>query len=140
MSANLKVDPVQVQLHGRLYLALCLHEEDIGVSIYNSSTASTVTTSLELNPASFEEVDMGSYAGMDSQGSPIDGGSSSGGEADDMYKMGGVGALGHTLSMGNTNDITQNIGILGSKTASGMNNFVTKLYQWALCYIIPAYF
>lgn len=92
----------------------------------------TVTTPLELNPASFEEVDICSYADMDLQGSPIDGGSSSGGEADDMCKTsgtGGVGALGHMLSTENTNDIMQNVGILDSKTASGTNNFVTKLYQ-----------
>lgn len=53
---------------------------------------------------------------------------------------GGVNSLGHTLTTGNTNDITQNVGMIGSKT-SGTNNFVTKLYQLRpiLYYVIIAF-
>ena len=65
------------------------------------------------------------YTPIESHGSPIDGGSSSGGEHESM----GVNSLGHTLTTGNTNDITQNVGLIGNKSGTGTNNFVTKLYQ-----------
>jgi hypothetical protein len=79
-----------------------------------------VATPMELNtPASYEEVEMG-YAGMDSQGSPVEG-NSSGGEPDDPFKQMGQ------MASGNTSDIAQTVGIPGKTT--GTNNFVTKLYQ-----------
>lgn len=57
-----------------------------------------------------------------------------------MTGAGGVNSLGHTLTTDNTNDITQNVGMIGSKT-SGTNNFVTKLYQLRpiLYYVIIAF-
>ena len=85
------------------------------------SVYENVATPMDLNtPASYEEVDM-NYAGMESQGSPVEG-NSSGGEPDDPFKQ-----LGHQMSSGNTSDIAQTVGNTGKTT--GTNNFVTKLYQ-----------
>ncbi|TDL26659.1 hypothetical protein BD410DRAFT_882301 [Rickenella mellea] len=74
-------------------------------------------------PASYDEVDMG-YAGMDSQGSPVDGSSSSG-EHDDQFKP----LDSHmSSSAGNMPGMPHgSVNILGK--ATGTNNFVTKLYQ-----------
>ncbi|KAI5123208.1 hypothetical protein M0805_003974 [Coniferiporia weirii] len=88
-------------------------------NVYESN-AGDVSASLELTPASFEEVDMG-YPSLESQGSPVDG-SSSGGEHEDPFK-----ALGHHLSAGHNADMAQSGGIIGKP--SGTNNFVSKLYQ-----------
>ena len=76
-------------------------------------------------PASYDEVDMG-YAGMDSQGSPVDGSSSSG-EHDDQFKP----LDSHmSSSAGNMPGMPHgSVNILGK--ATGTNNFVTKLYQLA---------
>lgn len=87
-------------------------------SVYESSG---MQGSLELTPASFEELDQ-AYGGVESHGSPIEGGSSSGGEHEDPFK-----GLGHQITTGTTTDIAQAVNMIGKST--GTNNFVTKLYQ-----------
>ena len=70
-------------------------------------------------PASYDEVEMG-YAGLDQGGSPIDGGSSSGEQEDQLKPLDGQRPSSAALQAGG-------MGIIGKPL--GTNNFVTKLYQ-----------
>ncbi|KAI0364680.1 hypothetical protein BV20DRAFT_955707 [Pilatotrama ljubarskyi] len=77
----------------------------------------------------YDEVDMG-YAGLDPDGSPIDG-SNSGGEGDDGIKpMEGQIATGSAAHAGSGGGAAAqpSLGVLNNKPL-GTNNFVTKLYQ-----------
>jgi hypothetical protein len=72
-----------------------------------------------MDTSPYDEVDM-NYAGMDAEGSPIDG-STSGGEQDDQLKP-LEGHLGSGMSHAGSS-----MNVLGKPI--GTNNFVTKLYQ-----------
>ncbi|THH08909.1 hypothetical protein EW146_g8841, partial [Bondarzewia mesenterica] len=86
--------------------------------MYDTSTGMDLST-----PASYDEVEMG-YPSLDHGGSPIDGGSSSG-EQDDQLKpldsqRPSSSSQSHGMQAGGMN-------IIGKPL--GTNNFVTKLYQ-----------
>lgn len=87
----------------------------------NYDHSHTNGTAAPMDTSSYDEVDM-NYAGLDAEGSPVDG-STSGGEGDDQLKP-----LESQLGQGSTSSsISPLNGIIGKPM--GTNNFVTKLYQ-----------
>lgn len=80
-------------------------------------------TPMDTSP--YDEVDM-SYGGLDAEGSPVDG-STSGGEQDDQLKP-----LDSQMSASNMSSLNASVNVLGKPL--GTNNFVTKLYQYVLCF------